>query len=379
MSKHKDLHGTSSNVRQLAHVDVLGGGQITVENEIAYVGHVEPPYGTTILDVSQLNNIRQLAQLEVPMGMHSHKVRVHNNIMLINWEKYGHGAEEINGGLKIFDVSNPAKPNELAFFQTGGTGVHRFDFDGRYAYISPEVEGYVGNIVMIIDLNNPEKPEEIGRWWLPGQWIAGGETPTWEGKRHRCHHPLRLKDRLYVSYWHGGFVILDISNLKKPKMISRLDWSPPYPCPTHTALPIPHDIDGRKFMIVTDEEVEDRLFPKPSSFLWMVDITEEANPIPVSNWRIHQEAGFDPKEWFGAHQPQEQVYDNNIICTTWFAGGMRVLDIGDPYRPNEVGYFVPNPGKDQTIVQSNDVFVSPNGTIYLLDRLNGLDILEYTG
>ena len=379
MSKHKDLHGTSLNVRQLGHVDILGGGQITVENEIAYIGHVEPPYGTTILDVSQLDNIRPLAQLEVPMGIHSHKVRVHDNIMLINWEKYGQGAEGISGGLKIFDVSNPTKPNELAFFQTGGAGVHRFDFDGKYAYISPEMEGYIGNIVMIIDLSNPEKPEEVGRWWLPGQWIAGGESPNWEGKRHRCHHPLRLGDRLYVSYWHGGFVILDISDLTKPRMISRLDWSPPYPCPTHTALPVPHDIEGRKFMIVTDEEVEDRLFPRPSSFLWMVDITDETNPVPVSNWRIRQEEDFDPKEWFGAHQPQEQVYDNNIICTTWFAGGMRVLDIGDPYKPNEVGYFVPNPGKDQTIVQSNDVFVSPNGMIYLLDRLNGLDILEYTG
>jgi hypothetical protein len=44
-----------------------------------------------------------------------------------------------------------------------------------------------------------------------------------------------------------------------------------------------------------------------------------------------------------------------------------------------VGYFIPTPGKGQKTVQSNDVFVDDAGLIYLLDRLNGLDILEYSG
>jgi hypothetical protein len=41
------------------------------------------------------------------------------------------------------------------------------------------VDGYLGNIVMILDLIDPAHTREIGRWWLPGQWIAGGESPTW--------------------------------------------------------------------------------------------------------------------------------------------------------------------------------------------------------
>jgi hypothetical protein len=27
--------------------------------------------------------------------------------------------------------------------------------------------------------NIAHQREVIGRWWLPGQWIAGGENPTW--------------------------------------------------------------------------------------------------------------------------------------------------------------------------------------------------------
>jgi hypothetical protein len=79
--------------------------------------------------------------------------------------------------------------------------VHRYDFDGRYAYLSPTAEGYVGNIVMILDLVDPARPVEVGRWWIPGQWKAGGEPYPWDNwVSPRCHHPLRMGDRLYVSY-----------------------------------------------------------------------------------------------------------------------------------------------------------------------------------
>ncbi len=378
MSKYKNFHGTSKNVHRIGRTDVAGGGQVTVVGKRAYIGHMKAPYGTTILDVSDPKNIRTLSHLEIPEGIHTHKVRAQDGLMVINVERYGKGSTA-QGGLKIYDVSDPAKPKELSFFHTADTGVHRFDFDGRYVYLSPEMEGYVGKIVLIVDLNDAEKPEEVGRWWLPGQWVAGGEKPDWEGTRHKCHHPLRLGDRLYTSYWHAGFVILDISDMTQPRMVSRLDWSPPYPCPTHTALPVPHQIQGRRFMAVTDEDIADRLAPRPNGWFWMVDVTDETNPVPVSTWSYPQDHDFDPNEWFGAHQPQEQVYENNLIFLTWFAGGMRVLDISDPYRPEEVGHFVPEPGKGQTLVQSNDVFVDEDGLIYLLDRFDGLEVLEFTG
>ena len=41
---------------------------------------------------------------------------------------------------------------------------------------------------------------------------------------------------------------------------------------------------------------------------------------------------------------------------------------------------MPTPGAGQKIVQSNDVFVDKSrGLVFLIDRLNGLDILELTG
>jgi hypothetical protein len=298
--------------------------------------------------------------------------------MLINYERYK-GKQQLQSGLKVFDISDRTKPREIYFYKTHGKGVHRFTFDGRYAYISPTMEGYNGNIAVMLDMKNPEKPEEAMRWWMPGQWTAGGETATWHATATRCHHPIRRGDRLYISYWHGGFAIVDISNMSKPRTVSTLDWSPPYPCPTHTVLPIPHELMGRKFAVVTDEEVSDRLTPSPNAFLWIVDITDEKHPVPVATWRVPHDEPFDRDCWFGAHQPQETV-NGNIILVTWFGGGLRAVDISNPYRPEEVDHFMPSPGRGQNIVQSNDVFVDKSrGLVYLIDRLNGLDILEFRG
>ena len=216
---------------------------------------MKPPNGTTIIDVRDPANPRKLAEIKVPEGTLSHKVRVDNGIMLVNREIFPIGRidPDFKGGLEIFDVANPAAPRHIGTWPT--RGMHRFTFDGRYVYGSPELDGYLGNVVSIIDFQNPQRPQEVGRWWMPGQWTAGGETPTWEGTAHRCHHPMRVGNRLYVSYWHGGFVILDIEDMTKPKFISGLDWSPPFPWPTHTALPVPFLLRGRRVMLVADEDV----------------------------------------------------------------------------------------------------------------------------
>ena len=65
-----------------------------------------------------------------------------------------------------------------------------------------------------------------------------------------------------------------------------------------------------------------------------------------------------------------------MFCT-WFAGGLRVIDIRDPQMPQETGWFIPEPCGGFPSPQSNDVDVDGRGLIYLLDRNCGFDILEY--
>lgn len=363
-------------LKEIAYFDCAGGGQVYVEGNIAYVAHMDPPAGTTIVDVSDPRRPRQLAHIEIPPNTHSHKVRVVNGLMVVNWEapppyKLPAG---FKGGLAVYDVTKPDKPRQLSFWQTGGTGVHRYDFDGRYAYISPEVDGYVNNIVMILDLKDPSRPEEVGRWWMPGQWTAGGETPTWGYREAWCHHPLRMGNRLYVGYWHAGFVILDIDDMSKPKLVSQLDWSPPYAHPTHTTLPIPFTVRGRRLMVVTDEDVR-KLHSSPPPFMWVVDITDETRPVPISTFQLGEVDETPQPEFTGCHQPAEQVYDTEIPVA-WFAHGLRVVDIANPHAPREVAHFLPPAPKGFDRASTNDVFLTKERLIYVIDRQRGMHILE---
>jgi hypothetical protein len=367
------------NTTLVAHIDTPGGGQVWIDGNTLYVGHMSAPNGTSIFDVTDPKKPRPLATIDdMPEGWHSHKVRVANGTMVVNYERLGKdGDPNFGGGLGIYDVTNPSKPVLRTHWKTAGAGVHRFSFDGRYAYISPTYEGYNGRIVMILDLADPANPVEAGRWWLPGQWTAGGEEPTFtDGRGPRCHHPLRLGDRLYVSYWQHGGAILDVSDLAHPQLVGRLDYTKTFPHPTHTLLAMPEPLKGRRVMLVADEDVDKR-WPAAPAFMWIYDITNETAPVPISTFQV---AGLDPdgapqRPNTGCHQPSER-FSGTILPCAWFAQGLRLVDVTDPFAPKEVGSYLPDPPAGRERRQSNDVTIDDRGLIYLVDRGGGVDILE---
>jgi hypothetical protein len=371
--------GQGSGIREVAWVDIPGGGQVVLDGNHAYVGHMQPPHGTSVIDVSDPAKPKVVASIDIPPGLHSHKVRVANDVMVVNRERTrGTAPAGDFVGLRIFDVSKPGNPRDICHWQCAGTGVHRFTFDGRYAYISTEQEGYVGTIVMILDLKDPAKPEEVGRWWMEGQWIAGGETPSWKAKNHRCHHPIRRGDRLYVSYWYGGGVILDISDMTKPKLISHIDWSPPFGWPTHSLVPIDVPIAGHRWMLVADEHVQPldpKLSPELPAALWMVNITEETRPVPVGCFQLPELVGVETPLMTACHQPVETIVGNEVPAA-WFASGLRVIDISNPLSMKQAAWWMPDVPPGAQRVSSNDVYVDRRGLIYLIDRNRGLSILE---
>lgn len=368
----------SANTTLVSHIDCPGGGQVWVEGTTLYIGHMRWPSGTTIVDVADPYNPKVVARLELPEGWHSHKVRVKDGIMIVNHEKLGpSGPKEFGGGIAIYDVSRPSEPRLISKWMTAGRGVHRYDFDGRYAYISPTAEGYVGNIVMILDLIDPARPVEVGRWWIPGQWTGGGEEYPWaDWVSPRCHHPIRAGDRLYVSYWHHGLFILDIADMARPKLVSQLNTSPSFPHPTHTCLPMPQPLKGRRIMVVADEDVA-KLRPSPPAFTWIYDITDERLPLPIATFQVPglDRDGSPQPPMTGCHQPSER-FTGTVIPFAWFAQGLRLVDIADPFAPREVGHFLPDPPAGEDRASSNDVTIDDRGLIYLIDRINGVDIIE---
>src|SRR5438093_10944307 len=116
---------SAHGLKQVGYFDCPGGGQVVVDREVAYIAHMKAPHGTTLVDVSDPASPRQLAALEVPAGTHSHKVRAGNGLMLVNREAQPAHQPPAGAltGLGIFDVSQPSRPREIAFWRCGGAGV----------------------------------------------------------------------------------------------------------------------------------------------------------------------------------------------------------------------------------------------------------------
>jgi hypothetical protein len=368
------------NVELVGRLDIEGGGMVDVQGHLAVIGHMAPPHATSLLDVSDPVRPTLLARIPTTPGTHSHKARLCGSVLITNHERYGGWGPGSRVGLGLFDVSDPRRPKEIGFLEMGGrsgggTGVHRFEADcsRKLVYAGAGLEGYQGNVTLIVDFSDPRNPIEVSRWWMPGQWTAGGEKSA-AGVGYRTHHPNRMGDRLYVPLWMGGVAIVDIADIANPKTVSHLNYSRPSGAPTHTTLPVPHLIQGHRWLVVFDEDLGGGC-DRPAG-MWMLDITDETRPVVTAEFQPPRPARCEGRS--GAHQPHEKVGRDNLVYAAWFSRGLRVIDISIPARPVEVGHYLPHFAKGRPPL-SNDVFVDHRGLIYLIDRDNGLDILRFTG
>lgn len=418
------LSSRAHRVKRLGHLDLPGSGQVVVQGRYAFLGHMDAPHGTTIVDVADPRRPRVVAGITLDHPHeHSHKVRVVGQIMYTNVERpsrrfaakaarYARARDDLErmlgraptgaelaeglkvaesqlpqleewsrtgfprGGFRVWDIADVAKPRLIAYVKTGGVGVHRFDIDERYAYISTGMDGYAGNILVNYDVRDPSQPQEVSRWWLPGQHLAGGETPEGPPDVWHLHHALRCGDLLWAGCFNAGLRVIDISDIRRPHTVGAYNYHPPIGDPTHTVLRVPHPLAGREVAIAMDE-AHARHHGRIPAGLWLFDVSDVARIRPLGHFQVSE---LDTP-WarsggrFGAHQIQEHIEDTLVYCA-WFSGGLRVVDIRDPMSPQEIAWFIPEPCGGQPSPQTNDVEVDARGLVYIVDRHCGFDILE---
>lgn len=351
------------------HVNVVGGH--------AYVGHQGyTDAGTSVVDVSDPEHPRLVAQLPRPPGTHSHKVQVTGDIMLVNHERNRFESSpprSWSAGLAVYDVSSPRRPRQIGFFPTPGTGVHRMAYwEPPYAFVSATDEGWTGRFLRILDLSAPDRPREVGRWWLPGQ--RDGEEPSWRVRdgdhvlEVGLHHALPRGDRLYAGWWDAGMVILDIADPARPRLVSRLELGPGSRN-THTAFPVP----GREIVVVTDEQLT--RYIGTQRHVRVVDVSDETAPRVVSRFPVPPGDFHERGIRFGPHNVHEMrpgsLIDPDTIYLTYFAGGLRAYDIADPAAPREIAHLVPGAPPGRPTIQCNDVTADADGLVYVTDRHTG--------
>ena len=393
------------NMRLLAHDTLLGHGKMgegmSIQlaaggRRILWLAHESAPKNFTGVDVTDPRRPKVVAQTDLPhASMRSNSLEVVGDVMAVAYQVATPGLEP--AGIELFDLSTPEAPRRVGFFDCSGPhsrGVHQLWFvEGEYLTCAAGAPDFTprnqldDQVFRLIDVRDPARPEEVGRWWFPGTREADAEPPVPRLPRFdsgwRAHntnvYPER-PDRAYLGYLDGGAIILDIADLAHPKLVSHWNPHPPFNGFTHTVMPLL----GRDLLVVTDECVHDLAEDWPKR-VWIIDARDERKLIPIATLPMPPVEEFGPKGGrYGAHnihenRPGPSFRSEEIIVGAYFSGGIRVHDISNPFEPKEIAHYVPEAPQGTPVgaIQINDVYVDENAIVYAVDRhAGGLYVLE---
>jgi hypothetical protein len=404
--------GIGNRIRHISYSDQGGrpdAVQVMVHKRHVYVGHMFSN-GLTILDASDPRNLKPVHYFALGDLTRTHCIQISDDLMLL-----GNGAnivamqsydnqrgyfennladsvtqrKKFRSGLSIHDVSKPGEMREIAFLEMPGFGVNRLWWPGgRYAYVSAHFDGFSDHILCVVDINNVTKPEIVARWWQPGMNRAAGEKANFgPGRRVALHHMLTAGNWGYASWRDGGLTVHDLTDPRQPKLVSHLNWSPPFPGGTHTSLPLP----GRKLAVVADEANAEKC-AKGLFHTFVLDMRAPQNPVPIATLPTPRERDYCAAPGtFGPHNLHENrpgsFQSEETIFATYNNAGVRVFDIKDAFAPKELAYWIPpaprkmmDPRPKVTqAAKTADIYVQPDGLMYVTDWNAGLNVLQYQG
>jgi hypothetical protein len=364
-----------------------GGLQVMVNKGFAYVGHTGR-CGVNIIDVRNPKQPKLSNFLPAMPGCSSPHLQTHGDLLLTANRPPGRNpVRDFSNpcGVQVCDISKPGAPRPIGFLQTDGLGCHRLWYDGgRYAYGSIHWDGFSNHILGIIDLADPTKPELVGQWWLPGMNQAAGEVPGWKSRRVGLHHALVAGDLAYCAWRDECLVILDISNKTAPNLVRHMTWRPSSPGSTHTPLPLP----DRNLLVIGDEATAENCTEGvPRN--WLFDVRAPSDPVSIATMPVPAEQDYCAKGGkFGMHNFHENRTDSlqnsSLIFCAYQNAGVRVWDISDAFHPKESGAFVPplvraNAAGQKPALGVNDVYVMPDGLMFVSELNHGLMVLQYRG
>ena len=422
MPDQNTLTAAAHNTRLVGFHDLQGREslQVTLQDDWCYVGHLpgflpnpltgrEEHSGTSILDVSKPENPKLVWHIPAAPGANCRAVQFIDNprdgkpYLVRNHET----AEACS--FQVFDIRNRTQPKMVADVKETPAGpmnmAHKGWWDaasGLYFGCANEPGFRNGGHLVIWDFSDPAKPRYVANHWLPGQKLS---EPFPRDRGPNLHHPVvdMANNRVYLSYARGGNVaVLDIRNITKPELVFDYSIEPQFKGP-HTSMPFfgvktPNFTSGfgdvRDYIIVCNEASDAQYRGQEvRCMVYMLDVTVWKNPMMADIFRVPDADFLTRGGRFGPHQFNEtqnnKLYrpqDNrNLLYVAYFAGGMRVLDISDPYDMKEVGYYVPKETATtiprlKTVVQTNDVDLDHRGLAYISDRAGtGLHVVEYLG
>jgi hypothetical protein len=394
-----------------------GVNTLRICGNVAYLAGYNPTvFGALVVDISEPAKMQVLSFIPANAGTRSAYLRVDcgRKILAIahsNWADNPNkpaAGQPAKSGLTLHDVTDPRKPKQLSEFNNKGGATHGMEMDEKYVYLCGTMEGSKprNEELIIIDYSDPSGVKVAATWHVMGQHVGETFSPMNQKNPNgqtdqfiTCHEIIKDGDRLYMAYRDAGIIILDISDRTKPIEVGNLDYVPPYNgdpgvplgcCPGgHTAAPVPHA--GKplpSLLILTDEH-----FSCPPGFGQVVDISNPKAMMVLSTYQVdgisdqydHATGKFICKPGQqSAHLPWFDPRGHGaLFYQAWYDQGLRAMDVSNPFKPKEVGYFI---SPDFSIPQqvgrhTREAYIdTATNLIYVTDgNGGGVTVLRYTG
>ncbi len=299
-------------------------------------------------------------------------------------EEYKQKALAYSGlkGIRTLDVTDPANPKLMSEFNTGSTGrgTHANFWDGgKYAYLDcgwddqlrlESTERPFSNALMIVDMSDPAKIQEVSRWWVPGQrfgeeeeykkFTFANDHSSWTSNHGGCTVPKRVEDGGTIGYCpmgHFGLYVLDLSDIKHPKPIGRVTHQLEAlgGIPYHSVYPVIADSAHPQLqnLLVTPFESLESDCREPWHTPYAINVKDPRNPKIVGLFPRPEAPPDAPysdfcyaRGRFSSHNIQAWaapgVQKPHFIAMTYFNAGLQIFDITDPAEPKRIAYFVPS-------------------------------------
>ncbi|MDR6226963.1 LVIVD repeat-containing protein [Desmospora profundinema] len=311
------------------------------------------------------------------------------DLAVVSVQKYRQDQTQ-NGGVLLYDVTNPEKPKKLAFWTVPEeirTGTHELYLTvqgnrvlllAANIYADYYTQGEYHDF-SIVDVSNPTEPEELYNWnpreLLKAEDYDGYAYTDDEGARRTAFAHSIITDHkghyAFVSYWDLGTIIVDIRDPQKPKILGNTKFERHVQGAAHSAALA----KGGTLLIETREVFEpdpsDPEFERGWGYVRIYDIKDKKKPRLIGDYRsensIRQiKAGEREPGTYTVHDPKVK---GNLLYLSHYSDGVRIVNIADPTQPYEVASYVP----DRAMVWG--VFLHKN-EILASDMGSGLKVLE---
>jgi len=279
-------------------------------------------------------------------------------------------------GLDLWDVTDPANPAHLGFFNSGGysPGVHELSLTTRtidgtsraYALTAMNFAEVISTAFTdtprgdfeLIDVTDPSAPALADDWGAgkDGGLPFGGPffglpdpfdctPPPGAPELCRGHFPAVFAHSAspsadgrtaYVAYWDAGAIVLDMTDPTDLKMIGRTVYPAGSEGDTHSS--VPNAV--RTLLATTDEDFSPG---EIVAALW--DITDPANPAHFSDVTTPHSLTNKTDAFYSVHNPE---FGGDRLYVSWYSDGLLVFDVANPRAPKRVASYRPQPTRDPT-------------------------------